>query len=304
MLKSFATRLEEAVTARDSAVCVGLDPRKEALPQDVLPTGVSVNSLSSAEVARAFRRFGDAVMDALGDVAAAIKPQVAFYEVCHSDGLAAYIDGCREARRRNIPVIADIKRGDIGTTAAAYAEAWLAPVNGAPPVADAVTVNPYMGRDTLDPFLKVGIPHGGGIFVLVKTSNPSSRDYQDRMVDGHPLYEHVAQDIGALVPGTGYGPVGAVVGATHRSELERLRTLLTRSWMLVPGYGAQGGTAADCALAMDSRGLGAIVNASRSLTFPWGADKRAPDNWKTLIREAGIAMRDELRRARDARIRG
>lgn len=303
MLKPFAERLAHAVASRDSVVCVGLDPRKEALPSEVLPAGKSPSSLTNAETARAFRRFGDAVMDALGDVAAAIKPQVAFYEMYHCDGLAAYLEACREARRRGIPVIGDIKRGDIGTTATAYAEAWLAPVNGAPPVADAVTVNPYMGRDTLDPFLKVGIPHGGGIFVLVKTSNPSSKDYQDRLVDGHPLYEHVAHDLSALSPGEGYGPVGAVVGATHRGELERLRSLLTKSWLLVPGYGAQGGTAADCALAMDPNGQGAIVNASRSLTFPWGADKRAPDNWKTLMRDAGLAMRDELRRARDARVR-
>lgn len=303
MSLTLAEKLARAVERTDSTVCVGLDPRLEALPKDVLPTGCSAASLTSAAKARAFRRFGDAVIDALWDVAAAVKPQIAFYEIHHADGVAAYIENCREARRRGIPVIADIKRGDIGTTATAYAEAWLAPVDGALPVADAVTVNPYMGRDTLDPFLKVGVPHGGGIFVLVKTSNPSSKDYQDRMVDGHPLHEHVATDLAGLVPGEGYGPVGAVVGATHPDGIKRLRHLLARSWMLVPGYGAQGGTAADCALAMDDKGHGAIINASRSLTFPWGADKAAPAEWKSMIREAGIKMRDELRRARDARPR-
>jgi orotidine-5'-phosphate decarboxylase len=264
----------------------------------VLPTVVlrSTASPPVAAIARAFRRFGDAVLDALGDIAAAVKPQVAFYEVCHADGLAAYIEGCREARRRGIPVIADIKRGDIGTTAAAYAEAWLAPVDGRPPVADAVTVNPYMGRDTLDPFLKVGVPHGGGIFAPCSRLRIRRRITRIALVNGHSLHEHVATDLAAWF--------GRRLRSRRRGrrshpipdELRRLRNLLTRSWILVPGQ-RKAAPPPTGVLAMDGNGHGALVNASRSLTFPWGADKPAPEGWKTLIREAGVRMRDDLRRA-------
>jgi len=207
-------------------------------------------------------------------------------------------------------VIGDVKRGDIGTTAAAYAQAHLGadePSGAASHAgsaataiyADAITVNPYFGTDGIQPFLDAALRRGAGLFVLVRTSNASASELQDLRVDGRPLHEHVAERVrawGAELRGElGYSSVGAVVGATAPRELVRLRELLPRTWLLIPGVGAQGATAADVGPAFDQHGLGALVNSSRGILYAFGSPT-APD-WRRSVREAAVRLRDELRAA-------
>ena len=299
--RSFAETLGAAVD-RTSPICLGIDPRPTLLPRAVYPTGVPFDSLSEAEVARGYVCFAEALIEEGRDIIGIVKPQVAFFEQQLGPGFEAFVNVCRLARTAGCVVIADVKRGDIGTTAEAYADAYLAPRGAQPPLADAVTVNPYLGRDGIMPFVTTAQSHGGGVFVLVKTSNPSSADYQDRATGDRRVFEIVADDVESLSRQTAgadhYGVVGAVVGATHPDELARLRTRMPSCWFLVPGYGAQGAGAAEAAPAFDPDGHGAIVNASRSLNYPWGAGV-APEDWKERIRSAMLRMREELLRARD-----
>ncbi len=297
----FPSRLIANVRKKDSVLCVGLDPRRESIPRIFLPAHVPTENLSPKEVAVAFEKFSIAVLELVAETCIAVKPQAAFFEDLLEDGYVAFVRVCRAARELGLPVIADIKRGDIGTTAEAYARAYLAPVGGKPPMADCVTVNPYLGIDGLKPFYDQATRHGGGVFVLVKTSNPSSADYQDRLVGELPLYRIVAQDVekaaSASTSGGRYGAVGAVVGATHPRQLEELRSAMPHTWFLVPGYGAQGATADDVVRGADAEGLGIVVNASRSVTFPWGASPPASGEWKSEIRSAAVKARDDLARA-------
>jgi orotidine-5'-phosphate decarboxylase len=300
---AFASALRTAVLAT-SPICVGIDPRPRSLPRAVYAGGADPGGLPAKEIAAGYVRFAQAVLEEARGLAAVVKPQAAFFEELLAPGYEAFVQVCRDARNAGFIVIADVKRGDIGSTAEAYANAYLAPRGAEPPVASAVTVNPYLGRDGIDPFVRTAAAHGGGVFVLVKTSNPSSADYQDRSVGERRVFEIVADDVEAMSRATsadgGYGIVGAVTGATHPDEVARLRSRLRSSWLLVPGYGAQGAGARECALAFDADGLGAVVNASRSLNFPWG-DAPAPSDWRARIRSAVRQMRDDLARARDTR---
>jgi orotidine-5'-phosphate decarboxylase len=248
-------------------------------------------------------RFSEALIEEARGLAGVVKPQVAFFEQLLEAGFDAFVQVCRRAAAAGLLVIADVKRSDIGSTAEAYAQAYLAPQGGSAPLAAAVTVNPYLGRDGLDPFVKAAAAHGGGVFVLVKTSNPSSSDYQDRDSGGRRLFEIVADDVEAMSRATaargGYGIVGAVVGATHPEELARLRSRMKSAWLLVPGYGAQGAGAREAAPAFDADGFGALINASRTLNFPWGEKSPAPEDWRARVRAAIVQMRDDLLRARD-----
>ncbi len=289
-MKPFAARLHEAMRAKKSAVCVGLDPRLEALPA---PLRGAARGDAVAQAA-AFEEFCVGVLDAVRHVAVAVKPQAAFFERLRSPGVAALERVIAAARARDLLVIADVKRGDIGTTAEAYAEAWLGGAEFSP-LADACTVNAFLGGDGVKPFVKAATQHGGGIFVLVKTSNPGSAELQDLVSDGKTISAHVA----ALVrgwnerSGEAYGPVGAVVGATWPAHLVALRAELPGSVLLLPGYGAQGAGAADVVGGFDADGLGAIVTASRSVTFPWGSSA-APADWRGMIGAAAEKMRSEL----------
>jgi orotidine-5'-phosphate decarboxylase len=304
---NFATRLRSVVDAT-SPICVGIDPRPHLLPRQVYPAGKSLEGLSTKEIAEGFVRFSEAVVEEARGLAGVVKPQVAFFEQLLEAGFDAFVRVCRRASEAGLVVIADVKRSDIGTTAEAYAQAYLAPQGGHPPLAAAVTVNPYLGRDGLDPFVRAAAANGGGVFVLVKTSNPSSADYQDRDVAGRRLFEIVADDVEAMSRKTAdqdaYGIVGAVVGATHPEELGRLRARMKSAWLLVPGYGAQGAGAREAAPAFDAAGFGALINASRTLNFPWGEKSPAPHDWRAAIRAAMVQMRDELLRARDAAGKG
>jgi orotidine-5'-phosphate decarboxylase len=299
---SFPRRLRDAV-AKTSPVCVGIDPRPELLPRDVFARSTPLESLSRSEIAHGLVRFAEAVIEEARGLAGVVKPQAAFFERLLEPGFEAFIAVCRIAAQAGLLVIADVKRGDIGTTAEAYADAYLAPHGGDGPVAAAVTVNPYLGRDGIAPFVAAARSHAGGVFVLVKTSNASSADYQDRESGGRRVFEIVADDVERMsretAGGERYGLVGAVAGGTHAADLAALRARMPSCWLLVPGYGAQGAGAGACAAAFDAEGLGAVVNASRSLNTPWDGT-HAPKDWRARIRSAMLRMREELLRARDA----
>jgi orotidine-5'-phosphate decarboxylase len=224
---------------------------------------------------------------------------MAFFEALRTEGFRAFEAVCVHARSLGIPVIIDGKRGDIGTTAAAYARAYLEATEKGPPLGDALTVNAWLGSDGVLPFLDAARPHGGGIFVLVKTSNPSSCEVQDLECEGTPLYEHMATLVRSWntpIGASGYGPVGAVVGATWPDHLVWLRKLLPGSILLLPGYGAQGAGPEDVVGGFDDEGVGALVSASRSLTFPWATDGAAPRDWEGRVLTVVNEMRRDLAR--------
>lgn len=281
-MKSFADRLVDAIRAKNSRVVVGLDPRLESLPPEFERT------------ARGVLAFNREIVKIVGGLAAAVKPQIAFYEKLGIAGLEAYVETCRFAREAGLLVIGDVKRGDVPETAKAYAEAHFGPF-----AADALTINPYFGTDGIAPFVEAAKAAGGGLFVLVKTSNPSSKEIQDLDVGGRPLHAVVAEKTVAwgasFVGESGYSSVGAVVGATHPSEARRLREAMPKRFFLVPGYGAQGGTAADVAVCFEAGGLGAVVNASRSIVFAF--EKKPGMPWREAVEQAARAMRDDINAA-------
>jgi orotidine-5'-phosphate decarboxylase len=303
-MPNFADRLIEAVQRKANPVCVGLDPRLPQLPRELRERAEREHGRTPRAAAEAILAFNRALLDALADLVPVCKPQIAFYEEFGSEGLRAYAETIRYARSKGVLVISDAKRGDIGTTAEAYARAHLTGVNGALD-ADALTVNPYMGADTLAPYLEVGAAQGRGIFVLVKTSNPGSGDLQDLTVNGRPLYEHVAAMVGKLgAPHrgqSGFTSVGAVVGATYPEQARRLRELLPETIFLVPGYGAQGATAKDVAASFRADGLGAVVNSSRGIIFACKQEPYASRFGEARFAEAARAaaedMAAELRKA-------
>src|SRR5262249_12704222 len=280
MSAHFADRLAALTRARGNSLCVGLDPRWEALPLEVRRRH---EGGTLAAMARAFEEFCLRVLDIVAPLVAVGKPQSAFFEACGPAGLVSLQRILRRARQAGLITILDSKRNDIASTAEAYADAAFAgsPLEGTRhPVwdADALTVNPYLGRDAVEPFLNSAHASGRGVFVLVRTSNPGAGQFQDLDCRGQPLYQHVAQAVGAWARENlgqcGYGDVGAVVGATHPSELGVVRRLLPEAVFLIPGYGAQGGRAADCADGFRGDGLGAIVNSSRGITACFQPDTR------------------------------
>jgi orotidine-5'-phosphate decarboxylase len=280
---AFADRLAVAVERKRSQLVVGLDPRLDLLPVEL--RGESV--LGRAEAAAACARFCCGLVDAVAPYVVAVKPQVAFFETLGSDGIAALERVCGYARDAGLLVIADGKRGDIGSTARAYATAFLEPRptlgEGAPPLADALTVNTYLGHDSLEPFLQACRLHGAGIFCLVRTSNAGAADVQElTLSDGRPVWQQVAELVaewGAdLVGERGLSSVGAVVGATVPRAVGLARRLLPQSVLLLPGVGAQGATPADVARAFTSGPASALVTASRSVIYAYrggGSDWRA-----------------------------
>jgi orotidine-5'-phosphate decarboxylase len=273
MTDHFADRLTAAVRARGNALCVGLDPRWESLPLSVCEHHAST---SLAGVAAAYTEFCTRVIDVVAPLVPVVKPQSAFFEACGPDGLASLQRVLRHARERGVLTILDAKRGDIDSTAEAYAGAGLGGVtfgaqNHAVWDADAMTVNPYLGGDSLQPFFRSARRAGRGVFVLVRTSNPGAGQFQDLQCGGQPLFVHVARAVGVWsaenLGRCGFGDVGAVVGATGPAELRAVRQLLPNAVFLVPGFGAQGAAAADTAAAFREDGLGAVVNSSRGVIF-------------------------------------
>ena len=268
-MATFSQRLAAAVCRKKTPVVVGLDPRWENLPQCIKQIPRPPDPADLNAQAAQFAAFCKGVIDTVAPLVLAIKPQVAFFEELGPAGMAVLADVIAYARQKSLLVIVDAKRNDIGSTAAAYAAAYFGSHAGWP--ADALTVSPYLGDDSLSPFVGAAREHNCGVFILVKTSNPGGGQFQDLSCQGKPLYHHVAEyveqfareDAGA----NGYGSVRAVVGATYPEQLAELRATMPHAWLLIPGYGSQGGTANDVAKGFDSHGLGAVVNNSRGIIF-------------------------------------
>lgn len=341
--------LMEAIAAKQNPSVVGLDPKPGIVPAEIM-SGLADEVLQEVAgedalptlLATAYFEFNRAVIDAVADIVPAVKPQIAMYEALGSAGMDTYAMTCEYAKSQGLVVIGDAKRGDIGSTAGQYAahlsgfahlSAYFDSENATGNVLpqslndllqssknldvwheDSLTVNPYMGSDGVKPFIDEAVAHNKSIFVLLRTSNPSSKELQELIVqDGKPVYEHMADLIenwGASTLGKhGYSRVGAVVGATHPEEGKHLREVMPHTFFLVPGYGAQGGTAQDVAGMFDKNSEGAIVNSSRGIIGAWRKSQdyvnnqgnMSLDNILDIVREsAAVAarnMRDDLRQA-------
>jgi orotidine-5'-phosphate decarboxylase len=285
----FADRLCAAAKRKGNPLCVGLDPRWESLPEEIRRRhgGATLRS-----VATAFEEFCCRVVDVVARLVPVVKPQMAFFEMCGPEGFAALQHVMAAARRQGLIILLDGKRNDIASTATAYADAALDGMelgNERHTVwdADALTVNPYLGRDAVEPFLASARRSGRGVYVLVRTSNPGAPQFQDLDCGGRPLYAHVAEAVRVWsrenLGSCGYGDVGAVVGATYPAELAALRSAVPEVPFLVPGFGAQGGAAADVLPAFASDRQGAIVNSSRGILFPYLPSER---NWEAAVERA------------------
>jgi orotidine-5'-phosphate decarboxylase len=280
---------------------VGLDPRWDQLPA-TLTRGL--DGRDPAVVARAYEVFCREIIDIVAQLVPAVKPQAAFFEEAGPEGMRSLANVISHATRAGLLVILDGKRNDIGTTATAYANAYLGAGSASCWGADAITVSPYLGGDSLDPFVEVATQRGAGVFVLVKASNPGGGLFQDLSADGQHLFEHVADYVESLARKTvgtahEFGCVGAVVGATYPQQLAELRRRMPHAWLLVPGYGAQGGSAADVAAAFRPDGLGAIINNSRGIIFAHQRDefkgRHRDARWQDAVAEATREMIDQLR---------
>ena len=295
---SFADRLADAVRQKKAAVMVGLDPRYESLPKSLRERRNADDWTARAE---AYKEFCRGLIDVVAPLVPAVKPQAAFFEELGPAGAMVLADVISYARGRDLLVVLDAKRGDIGTSAEAYARGYLS-ANG-PWAADALTVNPYLGDDSLQPFVDIARANQAGVFVLVKTSNPGGAQFQDLFAAHKPIYRHVALHVQTLaavdISQSGFGATGAVVGATYPDQLAELRELMDRSWLLIPGYGSQGGTARDVAAGFRQDGLGAIVNNSRGIIFaharPEYRDRFGEHRWQEAVEAATRDMIDELR---------
>lgn len=302
----FADRLNSEIRKK-SPVCVGLDPRLEQIPDYIKDKHFAAQKNALTAAAESIIEFNKGIIDAVHDLVPVVKPQVAFYEQYGHEGMRAFEETLWYARDKGVLTIADIKRGDIGSTADAYAKAFLGKVElfGKDVFsfdADAVTVAPYLGWDGIKPFIEEARKYGKGLFILVKTSNPSSGDLQDLEMkkDDSTVYEIMAQyleswgadDIGE----SGYSFVGAVVGATYPEQAKELRELMPRNILLVPGYGAQGGSARDVKACFNEDGLGAVVNSSRGIIFAWeNSDTHTEKTYAEAAREATEAMIKDLK---------
>ncbi len=288
-------RLTEAVKRTGNSVCVGLDPRAESLPRELLADPKACFKT----IADAYEKFACRIIDVVADLVPIVKPQAAFFEALGPAGCLALCNVNRYAQERGLLVVLDAKRGDIGSTAEAYAEAYLTGFASAWHC-DALTVNPFLGDDTLEPFVQSCGRFGTGIFVLAKTSNPGSGFVQQARLDGEEVSTRIARWIEAsnhpsiIETGAKYGSIGAVVGATYPAQLETLRRQMPSAWLLIPGYGAQGGKASDLRAAWDDNGLGAIVNNSRGIIFAYQKSTVTGHDWTAPVRAATLAMIADL----------
>lgn len=302
----FADRLAEAIRQKNNPSVMGLDPKIEYIPRQVLRGAQTANGTQAAAAADAILAFNCGLIDAVADVVPAVKPQMAYYERYGWQGMRAFYETVRYAKRRGLLVIADGKRNDIGPTAEAYAEGLFGPGGYN---ADAATVNGYLGTDGIKPFIEYCKNKEKGIFVLVKTSNPSSGELQDLdLADGRSVSEVMAANVARwgeeCMGACGYSSAGAVVGATYPRQAARMRALMPRTFFLIPGYGAQGGGAEDAAAGFSADGTGAIVNASRSIICAWKNERYqeyGEDCWQEASRAEAIRMRDELNAALEKR---
>ena len=295
------SKLIEKIQKTKAPICVGLDPMLSYIPEHVTKKAFAEFGETVEGAAEAIWQFNKEIVDATCDLIPSVKPQIAMYEQFGLPGLAAYDKTVKYCQEKGLIVIGDVKRGDIGSTSAAYATGHLGTVQvGSQTLSgfntEYITVNPYLGTDGVKPFVDVCNQCDRGIFVLVKTSNPSSGEFQDRLIDGRPLYELVAEKVvewGDASMDGAYSNVGAVVGATYPEMSKVLRKLMPRTYFLVPGYGAQGGTAEDLKYCFNEDGLGAVVNSSRGIIAAYKKDayaKFGPKHFGEASRQAVIDM--------------
>ena len=293
---------------------VGLDPMMKFVPGYIKQNAFAEYGETLEGAAEAIWQYNKGIVDAVCDLIPAVKPQIAMYEQFGIPGLIAFkktVDYCKE---KDLVVIGDIKRGDIGSTSEAYAVGHLGKVQVGSKAyygfdEDFVTVNPYLGSDGVKPFMKICTEEKKGIFVLVKTSNPSSGEFQDRLIDGKPLYEHVGEQVATwgaeCMPESGdYSYVGAVVGATYPEQGKLLRKVMPHTLILVPGYGAQGGKGADLVHFFNEDGLGAIINSSRGIIAAYQQEQYAhfgEKGYAEAARAAVLAMREDISSALSGR---
>ncbi len=302
--------LVKKIQEKDAPVVIGLDPMLSYIPEHIVDEAVREKGETLEAAAEAVWQFNKAIVDATCDLVPAVKPQIAMYEQFGVPGMAVFARTVEYCGEKGLTVIGDIKRGDIGSTSAAYAAGHIGTVKVGGRVLrgfreDFVTVNPYLGTDGVKPFADVCAQEGKGIFVLVKTSNPSSGEFQDRLIDGKPLYEHVAEKVNewgeGCVGACGYSAVGAVVGATYPQQGRVLRALMPKAYILVPGYGAQGGKGKDLIHFFNKDGLGAIVNSSRGIIAAYKQEQYAKfgaGHFAEAARQAALDMIEDIRNAR------
>ena len=296
--------LIEKIKEKKNPTVAGLDPRWEYVPGYIQEKAIAQYGKTNQAVGAALLEFNKGLIDGLCDVVPAVKPQSAYYEMYGLSGLNTLAETIAYAREKGMYVILDGKRNDIGKTAEAYAGAYLAKVNAGNIAveneleSEGLTVNGYLGTDGIKPFVEACRDFGKIIFVLVKTSNPSSGELQDLMVDGEMICQKMAAMVNRWGEGLegkyGYTPVGAVVGATYPKQLTELRSLMPKSYILVPGYGAQGGGAQDVAGAFDKNGLGAIVNSSRGIMCAYQKGDYKPEDFAKAAYDEAIRMRDDI----------
>ena len=300
--------LIEKIKKTENPTVVGLDPRYSFIPSFIKRRCVEEYGKTPKAVAQSFWEFNKALIDAVYDLVPAVKPQIAMYEMLGTDGIECFIKTCDYASEKGLVVIGDIKRGDIASTAEAYSDGHIGmiDVEGVKSQIfkeDFITINPYLGWDSVEPYMANCKNYGKGLFVLVKTSNPNSGQLQDLDVGGKPLYQKVGELVDewgrSLMGESGYSSVGAVVGATHPEQAKALRKIMPNTFFLVPGYGAQGGKAEDLAVCFNKDGLGAIINSSRGIIAAYTKDrykKYGEENFAQAAREAVLDMKADLRR--------
>lgn len=302
-------QLVKKIQKTEAPIVVGLDPMLKFVPEYIQKKAFAEFGETLEGAAEAIWQFNKGIVDAVYDLIPAVKPQIAMYEQFGIPGLEAFAKTVSYCKEKGLVVIGDIKRGDIGSTSSAYATGHLGKVTvGSNSYygfnEDFVTVNPYLGSDGVKPFMDVCREEKKGIFVLVKTSNPSSGEFQDRIVDGRPLYEHVGQMVdewGKELMGHSYSYVGAVVGATYPEMGQILRKIMPKAYILVPGYGAQGGKGKDLVHFFNPDGLGAVINSSRGIIAAYQSDaykeRFAPENYADASRAAVLDMKDDIAQA-------
>lgn len=286
-MTDFAARLTEG-TRKFGPLCVGIDPHPGMIPE-----------IFGGDTPEGVWKWSQAIVEVAAGKVAVVKPQVSLFERHGPEGMAALQAAARSARAAGLIVLMDAKRGDIGSTAEGYAQAYLTP--GAPFEGDALTVNPYMGLDTLEPYAKQARAHGKGVIVLVRTSNPGAADFQSRIMGGAPLYVRVAEALGSLterlMSPCGWSSLMMVIGATAPEEARAVRALAPKALFLVPGYGAQGAAASEACSGLVN-GEGGVVSASRSVNFPKAAAHAGDKaSWRQAIEDAILTARDDLRLA-------
>ncbi|MBM7624283.1 orotidine-5'-phosphate decarboxylase [Sporohalobacter salinus] len=309
-MSSFIERLNTAIKEKRSFVCVGLDPRLNRIPDQIKEEVVAKYGKTKEAVGRIFFEFNRGIIDVVADYVPAVKPQIAFYEQYGYQGIKAYEETIEYAKKRGLLVIGDAKRNDIGSTAKAYADGHLGEVDfwqesevgyGA----DALTVNGYLGSDGIDPFVEACKQYGKGVFVLVRTSNPSAGELQDLKVDDEKIYKVMSRLVNnwgeEIKDKNGFSAVGAVVGATYPEEARELRKMMKNAYFLVPGYGAQGAGAKEVVPSFRDDGYGAIVNSARGIIFayqrdPW-KDRFSAAEYQKASQAAVKYMREDINTA-------